>query len=87
MWQKEQEETEWITDDEEEEAKDKAGKDIEEAKDKAGKDILEESMALNDGFMALETMRKGNLEVEFGGKAIPGAALLHEYCTAPQSHF
>jgi hypothetical protein len=42
-----------------------------------------ETMALNDAYVALENMRKANLEVEFGGKAgIRDVTLFHEFCTA-----
>ncbi|CAB9526772.1 expressed unknown protein [Seminavis robusta] len=43
--------------------------------------VLAKSMELNDAFMALENMRKANLEVEFGGKAIPNVQLFHQYCS------
>jgi hypothetical protein len=51
----------------------------EEDKQKQEK-VLAISMELNEAFMALENMRKANLEVEFGGKAIPNISLFHQYC-------
>jgi len=44
--------------------------------------VIAKAMALNDAFSALENMRKCNLEVEYGGKAIPDISLFHQYCTA-----
>jgi hypothetical protein len=42
--------------------------------------VLKTSMELNEAFVALENMRKANLEMEFGGKAIPNIGLFHQYC-------
>lgn len=70
-WQEEQKETDWVEDE-------KKADDIGESKQDH---VSEESMELNDAFLALEEMRKYNLDHEFGGKAIPNAHLLHNYCT------